>query len=54
MQIGGGIKKVLGTRFECLKHGEFIKNWRKLENYIECNKEGIISIVRQRENTLVS
>ena len=54
VQIGGGIKKALAARFECLRHGEFIRNWRKLESHVECDEEGTITIVRQRENTLVS
>src|SRR5947208_3147411 len=29
VQTGGGTKKVPGTRFECLKHGESTRNWRK-------------------------
>ena len=54
MQTGGGTKKVPGTRFECLKHGESTKNWRKLESHVEHDEEGAITTVHQRENTLVS
>src|SRR5438045_5648562 len=54
VQTGGGTKKVPGTRFECSKHGESTRNWRKLENHVEYDTEDTISTVRQREYTLVS
>jgi len=53
VQIGGGTKKVPGARFIYLRHGESTRNYRKLENHIKYNKEGTITIIRQRENTLV-
>jgi hypothetical protein len=46
VQTGGGIKTAPGGRFECLKHGESIKNWRKLESHVECDEEGIIVTIR--------
>ena len=49
----GGTKTAPGARFECSKYGESIKNQRTLENYVKYNKEGTITIIRQRENTLV-
>ena len=53
VQIGGGTKKVPGARFICLRHGESTRNYRKLENHIKYNKEGIITTIRQRKNTLI-
>jgi hypothetical protein len=53
VQTGGGTKKASAGRFECSKHGESTKNWRKLENHVEYDEEGTIATVRQRENTLV-
>src|SRR5436853_5358937 len=40
VQTGGGTKKAPAGRFECSKHGESTKNWRKLENHVEYDKEG--------------
>ena len=54
VRTGGGTKKVPGARFQCSKHGESTKNWRKLENHVKYDEEGTITTVRQRENTLVS
>ena len=54
VQTGGGTKKWPGARFECSKHGESTRNWRKLEGHIERDEEGAITTTRQRENTLVS
>ena len=54
MQTKESIKKIFRTRFECLKYKEFIKNQKKLKNYIEYNKKDIISIIRQRKNILVN
>ena len=41
-------------RFECPKHGESTRNWRKLESHVERDEDGTITTVRQREETLVS
>ena len=54
VQTGGGTKKVPAARFECSRHGESTRNWRKLESHVERDKEGTITTVRQREDTLVS
>jgi hypothetical protein len=54
VQTGGGTKKAPAARFECSRHGESTRNWRKLENHVECDEEGTITTVRQRENTLVN
>ena len=53
VQTGGGTKKVPGARFMCLRHGESTRNYRKLKNHVEHNKEGTITTVRQCKNTLV-
>ena len=54
VQTGGGIKKALAARFECSRHGESTRNWRKLESHVEYDEEGTVITVRQRENILVS
>ena len=54
VQTGGGPKKVPGARFECSKHGESTRNWRKLESHVESDEDGTITIVHQPEDTLVS
>ena len=45
VQTGGDIKKWSGACFECLKHGESTRNWRKLESYVKYDKEGTITTV---------
>ena len=54
VQIEGDIKKVLTDCFKCLKHREYIKNWRKLKNHVKYNKKNTIITVYQHENILVS
>jgi len=54
VQTGGGTKKVPGARFQCAKHGEATRNWRKLEDHVERNEEGAIVTARKREETLVN
>jgi hypothetical protein len=50
---GGGTKKVPGARFQCCYHGKEMKNWRKLDDHVERDKEGNITSNRQREGTIV-
>ena len=54
VHTGGGNKKVPGARFQCSKHGESTRNWRKLEGHVERDEDGTITTIRQREDTLVS
>ena len=48
------LRRSPGARFECSKHGESTRNWRKLESHVERDEDGTITTVRQREDTLVS
>src|SRR6266849_2010452 len=54
VQTGGGKRSQPGARWECCYHSNETKNWRHLEDHVECNKKGQIISKCQRKNTIIS
>src|SRR4030095_10552388 len=47
VQTGGGTKQNPGARFQCSRHGEATRNWRKLEPRVERDEQGNITSKRK-------
>ena len=50
---GGTSKRTPGQRWKCIHWGEATENNRGLEEHVERNKEGEITLKRQREGTKI-